>query len=130
MRELVKSLSSLSWALSLFGARQMLEAVSGPLAGTDPRSGASLGAVTQAAEGTLDGFFRRTFEAGDQMQRSAVDLAFSLASREALEPERIVALSSRFLRQSTSALWSLLPGGEGSSCERPSCGWGPMPPAR
>lgn len=130
MRELVKSLSSLSWALSLFGARQVLDVVRGPRAGTDPWSAESLGAVTQAAEGTLDGFFQRTFEAGDQVQRSAVDLAFSLASREALEPNRIVALSSQFLRQSSSALWSLLPGGESSSCGRTSCGWGPMPPAR
>lgn len=129
MQELLRSVSSLSWALSLFGIRQMLEVVRGSLTGADPQSSESLGAVTQAAEGTLDGFFRRTFEAGDQVQRSAVDLAFSLASREALDPNRIATLSSQFLRQSTSALWSLLPGGEGSSCGQP-CGWGPMPPAR
>src|SRR6185436_6840677 len=110
MRELAKSLSSFSWALSLFGAQQMLRLLRDPLAGGT--SGRGLEPVTRAAQGSLDGTFQRTFAAGDQVQRSALDLAFSLASPDAWEPSRLAALSSRALQQSTAALRRLLPGEE------------------
>jgi hypothetical protein len=112
MRELAKSLSSFSWALSLFGAQQVLRLVRDPLAGGAPGANGGLESVARAAQGTLSGAFERTFQAGDQVQRSALDLAFSLASPEAWERNRFVALSSRALQQSTAALRRLLPGGE------------------
>lgn len=110
MRELARSLTTFSWALSLFGAQQMLRFLRNP--GGAPASTGSLEAVTRAAQESLDGAFQRTFEAGDQVQRSALDLAFALASPEAWDPNRLVALSSRALQQSTAALRRLLPGGE------------------
>ena len=112
MRELAKSLSTFSWALSLFGAQQMFRLLRNPLAGGGEPSTGNLEAVTRAAQGSLDGAFQRTFAAGDQVQRSALDLAFSLASPDAWEPSRLAALSSRALQQSTAALRRLLPGGE------------------
>lgn len=130
MRDLTKSLTSLSWAMSLLGAQQLLS-----LAG---RRSASLGDVTRATEGQLDGYLLDLFEAGDQVQRSAVDLAYGVITLEALDPNRLAALSAEVVRQSTSALRRLLPGG-GRPAPSPanagpqgcrSCGWGPMPPAR
>lgn len=143
MRDLTKSLTSFSWAVSLLGAQQLLNLVGRPAqgaAGAGPPA-AGLGDVTQATEGQLDGYLRDVFEAGDRVQRSAVDLAYGVITLEALNPNRFAALSAEVVRQSTSALWSLLPGGGRPASPNPSststgsqscqpCGWGPMPPAR
>jgi hypothetical protein len=132
MRELTKSVTSFSWAISLFGAQQLLNFVRRPVPVADHLSTRQLGTVAEAGEEQLGGFFERAFKAGDQVQRSAVDLAFGLVSTEVLDPNRIVALSADLLRKSTSAVRTLLPGGQpgdSSSCGQP-CGWGPMPPAR
>jgi len=130
MRELVKSLNSFSWAMSLFSAQQLVNLVQRPASGADHLSAAELGAATQAGQQQLSGVFLRAFEAGDQVQRSAVDLAFGVATLEALNPNRFVALSSEVVRQSTAAFRSLLPGGKTEGSGGQPCGWGPMPPAR
>jgi hypothetical protein len=133
VRELAKSFNSFSWALSLLGAQQVLNLVRRPLAGTRDASAAGLDSVTRVTEGQLGGILRNAFEAGEQVQRSAVDLAFGVMTLEALDPNRFVALSTDVVRQSTVALRRLLPGGTpataGCGCSQP-CGWGPMPPAR
>jgi hypothetical protein len=108
MRGLARSLSSFSWALSLFGAQQMLRLVRNPQPTASP---AGFEPVARAAQESLDGVFLRTFEAGDQIQKSALDLAFSLTRPEAWTASRFVALSSRALQQSTAALGRLWPGG-------------------
>lgn len=134
MRELAKSFTSFSWALSLLGAQQVLNLVRRPLAGAQSSPATDLGTVTKAAEGQLGGVLRNVFAAGEQAQRSAVDLAFGVLTLEALDPNRFVALSASVVRQSTAALRSLVPGGApgtatSSGCGQP-CGWGPIPPAR
>lgn len=138
MRALVKSLNSFSWALTLFGAQQTWNLLRRPLPGGDHPGAAELGAVTRAGEQQLTGYFKRTFDAGDRLQRSAVDLAFGLATLQALDPNRFASLSADLVRQSAAALRSVFPGddiastsaaGSGCGCGQP-CGWGPMPPAR
>ena len=132
MRELTKSVTSFSWALSLFGAQQLLNFVRRPVPVADHASTRELATVAQAEEEQLGGLFERAFKAGDQVQRSAVDLAFGLIGPEVLDPNRIAALSADLLRKSTAAVRTLLPGGDSggsTSCGQP-CGWGPMPPAR
>lgn len=135
MRELTKTFNRFSWALSLFGAQQALNFLQRPLPGPDHPATAGLGSVARAAQEQLGGVLQQTFEAGDQVQRSAVDLAFSLVTLEALDPNRLVTLGSDLVRRSTGALWSLLPGGGTGAGNAPAtggqpCGWGPMPPAR
>jgi hypothetical protein len=137
VRELAKSVGSFSWALSLFGAQQVLSFVRPLGAGTQDPAAASFVPVTQATEEQLGSTFRNAFAAGEQVQRSAVDLAFGVLTLEVLDPNRLVALSTNVVRQSTSAVRLLLPGGApanattstSSGCCQP-CGWGPMPPAR
>lgn len=129
MKELTKSIGSLSWALSLLGAQQVLNLLRS--SGGQASSAAELGAVTRVAEGQLGGTLRNAFEAGEQVQRSAVDLAFSVLTLEVLSPNRFVALSSGMVRQSTAALRRLVPGGAPASASAgcQPCGWGPIPPA-
>jgi hypothetical protein len=130
VRELAKSFNSFSWALSLFGAQQMLNLVRRPLGGAQS-SATGLGTVTRVAEGQLGSTLRNAFEAGEQVQRSAIDLAFGVVTLEALDPNRFVALSTDVVRQSTAALRRLFPGGVPATTGfGQSGGWGPMPPAR
>lgn len=72
MRELTKSLTSFSWALSLFGARQMVNFMN-PAQATR-----AFESVTRATEGQLDEGLRSAFQTGDRLQRSIVDATFGL----------------------------------------------------
>ena len=72
MRNLTRSVASFSWAMSLFGVEQMANLVS-------PRRAAeTFGAVARSAEGALGPGLRSAFQTGDRLQRSMVDLSFSL----------------------------------------------------
>jgi hypothetical protein len=72
MRELTRSVASFSWAMSVFGVGQMANLVS-------PRRAAdALGAVARSAEGALGPGLRSVFQAGDRLQKAAVDLSFSM----------------------------------------------------
>ncbi|MFL6263783.1 MAG: hypothetical protein ACJ76Y_29160 [Thermoanaerobaculia bacterium] len=144
MREIAKSLTSFSWAVSLLGAQQLVNLVQRPTPGSGAPSSTGLDDVTRETGRQLDGYLRDVFEAGDQVQRSAIDLAYGVFTLEALSPNRLAALSADVVRQSTSALSRLLPGGGRLAQPSPSanssanpgargcqpCGWGPMPPAR
>jgi hypothetical protein len=111
VRELAKSIGRFSWAISLFGTQQMLNLVRRPPAGAQDPAAAGFGSVTQAAGGQLGGALRNAFEAGEQVQRSAIDLAFGVMTGEALNPNRFVALSTPVVRQSMAAIRRLHPGG-------------------
>ena len=75
MRELTKSMTSLTWAMSLFGLRQMACLL-------DPRSWGSANstfqAVTRCTEDHLGPSTQSLFRAGDNLQRGLVDLMFNL----------------------------------------------------
>jgi hypothetical protein len=72
MRNLTRSVASFSWAMSLFGVEQMANLVS------PRRAAAAFGTVVRSAEGTLGPGLRSAFQTGDRLQRSMVDLSFSL----------------------------------------------------
>jgi hypothetical protein len=68
--ELMKSMLRFSWAMSLFGVRNL-----GNLAAPE-RAASSLDAVTQATEGQLGEGLRGVFQAGDRLQQNVVDGVF------------------------------------------------------
>ena len=69
MRDLVKSVTGLSWAMSLFGARSLGRLLA------PGETAESIDAVTQATEEQLGGL-RGLFRAGDRLQRTMVDMMF------------------------------------------------------
>jgi hypothetical protein len=73
MRELTKSMFSLSWAMSLFGLEQM----AGLLTPASKTAG-SFERVIRCTEEQLGPAIRSTFQTGDNLQRRLVDLTFSL----------------------------------------------------
>jgi hypothetical protein len=77
MRELIKSMLSFSWGMSLFGVKQLANF----MAALDPnqpgnRAISAFDAVTHATEAHLDGAIGEAFRAGDRAQRTLLDMLF------------------------------------------------------
>jgi hypothetical protein len=72
MREFTKSMTSYTWAMSMFGLQQMIN-VFRPGRATD-----SFNNVTKAAEDEFDDALKATFRAGDNLQRGLVDMTFGV----------------------------------------------------
>jgi hypothetical protein len=117
MRELTKSIFSLSLALPLFGLRQLTNLA-------DPGSAAALDKVTNATREQLGDFLKRNFDAGDRMQRGLIDTMFNLMSGESWSASSVLRATRQAAERTADALGQM--GGQGG--ERPS-GWGPMPPS-
>jgi hypothetical protein len=75
MREMTKSMMSFSWAMSLFGLRQMTCMLM-PQSWRGATS--SFDAVTRCSEDQLGSTTDSLFRAGDNLQRGLVDLMFSM----------------------------------------------------
>ncbi len=87
MREFTRNLFSFSWALSLFGAKQ-LGSLLDPQTyrGTSPEAGRSLDSVTDAMVSQLGRNLRQTFEVGEKIQGEIVDAVFSFLPALGLAP--------------------------------------------
>jgi hypothetical protein len=147
MREFTKSVFSFSWAMSLFGIQQTTNLMS-------PANAAkAFNSVTGATEAQLTDALKTTFNAGDKLQRNAVDMTLGVMSGEALNPNKWMRLASDAARQSAEAMTRGLEGvtstvrqaassatGQGSGAGIGSAsdaggastassreGWGPMP---
>jgi hypothetical protein len=104
MRELTKSMLSFSWALPLFGMKQMMD-VAMPRDPSRPfgKVTDNLQAVTRTAQDQLEGAWNSAFRAGDQLQRGVVDLMFSFLSPEAWNPNRMLRMTSDVMQGSVNA---------------------------
>lgn len=72
MRELTKSMTSYTWAMSLFGLQQMIN-VFRPGKATE-----SFNNVTKATEDQFGDALKATFLAGDNLQKGFVDVTFGV----------------------------------------------------
>jgi hypothetical protein len=72
MRELTKSMTSYTWAMSLFGLQQMVN-VFRPGKATE-----SFNHVTAATEEQFGDALKATFRAGDNIQKGLVDVTFGM----------------------------------------------------
>src|SRR5687767_2703613 len=75
MRDLTKSMMSFSWAMSLFGLRQMTCMLNPQSWGN---TAATFENVTRSTEDQLGPTTQSIFRAGDSLQRGMVDMMFSL----------------------------------------------------
>src|SRR5262245_48564880 len=93
MRELIRSMLSFSWGISLFGVKQ-LENFMAALDPNQPRNKAisAFDAVTHATEEHLDGAIKEAFRAGDRAQRNLLDMIFgSVPTEQAPAPRDLPA---------------------------------------
>lgn len=74
-RELTKTVLTLPWALSMFGIQQAATLVSSSGTKRLSDAGKALDAVTAAATREFDGWAKQTYQFGDTVQRTLVDLA-------------------------------------------------------
>ncbi len=128
MRELTESMASFTWAMGVFGARQMTRVLL-PSDTKNPFADAtkSFDAVTGTTVAQLPDLFHRTFRAGDEMQRGMQEVAFAMLS---FDPNRVLRSSSSALQRSADAFRQVGTGGSGGSGANNSgqpCGWPPMP---
>ena len=72
MREFTKSMTSYTWAMSLFGLQQMIN-VFRPRKATE-----SFNNVTKATEDQFGDALKATFRAGDNLQKGIVDMTFGV----------------------------------------------------
>lgn len=98
MKELAKSVNSFSWALALFGARQMMNLVE------PARARDAFASMTRTAEGHLDENLRATFRMGDRLQRSMVEAGFSLMRVGCLDPAAWPEQARQALDEATGRL--------------------------
>jgi hypothetical protein len=105
MRELTKAMLSFSWAMPLFGVRQLMRVAVPP----DP--GRPWGSVTDGFEAVtgvsvlqLDGAWTSAFKAGDQLQRQMVDLMFGAISGEAWNPNRWMRMTAEMMQGGMGAV--------------------------
>jgi hypothetical protein len=77
MRELTKSILSLSWALSLLGLKQAVNLVQ-PAQPGQPAGINVFAPVAQAAAEQIDESMADVYRSGENMQSRAVDMAFKL----------------------------------------------------
>jgi hypothetical protein len=123
MRELTKSIGSFSWAMSLFGVRQMANVL------CPSRAAEAFDSVSEATEGELGDFLRSAHEVGDRMQRSFVDMTFGMLSMEMLDPRSWTRTVGEMTGGAARAMADMASPGAAASAAVRETGWGPMPPA-
>lgn len=98
MREFTKSIFSFSWAMSLFGLQQTANLLS------PAKAAKAFDSVTETTEEQFNQILKTSFNAGDKMQRSAVDLTLGMFTGEALSPNKWMRMASDAAKQSADAL--------------------------
>jgi len=98
MREFTKSIFSFSWAMSMFGVQQATNLLS------PDKAAKAFDSVTETTAGQFTDALKTTFNAGDKMQRSAVDLTLGVFTGEALNPNKWVRMASDAAKQSAEAV--------------------------
>ena len=72
MREFTKSMTSYTWAMSLFGLQQMINVF------CPSKSTRAFNHVTKATESQFGEAMKATFRAGDNLQQGLVDMTFGV----------------------------------------------------
>lgn len=129
MREFTKSMFSFSWAMSLFGAQQMLNFLS------PSKAVNAFDEVTSATRNELGQPLQTAFEAGDQLQRRMIDLMFgdvggALGGRPR-DGSAAQAPNAQYGRGASGGHQGAAGPGHGSAYAPPShtsgAGWGAVP---
>jgi hypothetical protein len=138
MRDLTKSMLSFSWAMPLFGMKQMMS-VAMPRDPSRPfgQVTESFEAVTRVATAQMEDAWKGAFQAGDQLQRGMVDLICGFFSLDALNPDRMMRQGADLVQRSMGAAGQMAGAARnavsnaassvdaGMGAPQPPVGWGP-----
>jgi len=111
VRQLIESMISLPWAMSLFSVKQLANALTlqAPNQVID-NAVAAFDTVTHTTEDQFSDPLKLTFQAGDQLQRGMVDLMFSFLTFEVFSPNNMMRLASDTMQQLAETLRIFIPG--------------------
>lgn len=98
MREFTKSVFSFSWVMSLFGVQQTVNLLS------PAKAVEAFDSVTKATADQFTDVLKTTFNAGEKLQRTAVDLTLGMFTGEALNPNKWMRMASDAAKQSAEAV--------------------------
>jgi len=136
MREFTKSIFSFSWAMSLFGVQQTTNLLS------PAKAAKAFDSLTEATQGQFTDVLKTTFNAGDKLQRSALDMTLGMFTGEALNPNKWMRMASDAAKQSADAVTKGVQGvtstvqqaasttasvADNAATRAERQGWGPMP---
>jgi len=136
MREFTKSIFSFSWAMSLFGVQQTSNLLS------PAKAAKAFDSLTEATQGQFTDVLKTTFNAGDKLQRSALDMTLGMFTGEALNPNKWMRMASDAAKQSADAVTKGVQGvtstvqqaasttasvADNAATRAERQGWGPMP---
>ena len=74
MRELTKKALTLPWAISMFGVQQMANLVAPPSKGRLDAAAKAFDEMSDATSRQLDGWLKQTYQVGNGVQRTLIDL--------------------------------------------------------
>jgi hypothetical protein len=120
MRDLTKSMFSLSWAMSLFGVQQMVNLMK------PSKAAKAFDNVTEAAKEDFDDVTKKTFQAGDDFQRRVVDMTLGVFNLDALNPGRMIRMTCDMTQRAADAVGQSVRG-TASGCTGASQGGGRGP---
>jgi hypothetical protein len=106
MNELLKAAARFYWAMTLFGARQLGEALS---RGDPCRATAAFDAVTHATEEELGDVLKGVFEVGDRLKNGLCDLAPTLLTPGAYTSRGMMRTTLNVVQQSAAVLGAIAP---------------------
>jgi hypothetical protein len=139
MREFTKSLSTFSWAMTLFSVQQLGNLFKRNGGGQGGKAAQAFDAVTCSAEAQLGQMLGETFRTGDKLQRSMVDMMFGMFGQSMNRMPGSGAGSGCSQCSGGGASGGGMPGGGMPGGGMPgggmpatdgtSTGWGPMPPS-
>ena len=122
MRDLTRSMASFTWALSLFGIRQMINLAS------PGRAVDAFETVARSAEGALGPGLRTAFQTGDRLQKAMVDTSFSLVGPRSSGAPGVLAqmgnLAFEFLQLGVTTVYQV--SGTAWRQQQGPRGWGPV----
>lgn len=121
IRDLTKSVLSFSWAMSLFGTKQLADL------STPEHTTRAFDTVTQATEGQLSDVLKGAFRAGDHLERKVVDMALDCCTLQAFNPSQLMKMASDLMQQTTGTPRQG-PQGSPPPSQDHTTGWGPIPP--
>ena len=116
MREFTKSAFSTGLAMSLFGIRQIMNAMRRPGPGQSSPATDAFNAVTDSMVEQCGDSVRETFYAGDKVQRELVDLTFRFLSLQPLRSTNGSASFADATRQTAEQFRRWINGMTGRGC--------------
>lgn len=119
IRDLTKSAFSFGWAMSIFGMKQMAEVF---VPGKACEAAHAFQPVTEAAVDTFGNALRGAFQAGDALQRGAIDIMADVMSGKGINLSQFFSPEAK--QQAETAAQQAA---EAASAGTTDQGWGPVP---